>query len=230
LTPPNLDERVGDTDLATVEAPMSRNVYSWLLGLAALMFPPIIIAVAGPSDSEDWLPVYWAGAIGGLALELFAGGWGLELPSSSRRRPSDMRWAPFGPWHDLGFLGRMITGAIAAPVFLVVVNVLGDNASGSDLAAQGDDLENLAWGVLIGAASPTAWKLAESLVSSRIGMAQQQLSSQITESAENKLAEAQNQLADPNITDTQTLATLAEAKGQLGSARAVLAGAPDVED
>jgi hypothetical protein len=203
------------------------NVSSWVLGVAALSFPPVLVAFFGPSEAEDWLPVYWAGAVGGLALELFAGGWGIELPSSSRRRPVDGRWAPLGPWHDLGFLGRMVTGAIAAPVFLIVVNVVGEGATSSELAAQGDDLETLAWGVLIGAASPTAWKLAESLVESRIGLVQQRLSDRLQADAQKTLREARDEVANPNVSDEQVLASLAEAKGKLDSARAVLVGEPE---
>jgi len=168
--------------------------------------------------------VFWAGAIGGLVLELVSGSWGVELPSYSRRRPAETRFAPLGPWHDLGFLGRMTTGAIAAPVFLILVNVIGDSTDSASLTALGDDLESLAWGALIGAASPAAWKLGEGLVTSRIGLAQQHLSDQLQSQAESDLETAKEQIADPNTSNQEAVATLALAQGRLESARTVLAG------
>jgi hypothetical protein len=145
-----------------------KHFYPWLIGLVFLLALPVACIFADLGSVEAWLPVYGAGAVGGLILELSGGGWGIELPSSTGQVPKDEQFAPFGPWVDLGFLGRMITGAVAAPVFLIIVNVVPKAPASDQLAALGNNLDNIVWGVLIGAASPAAWKAGKSLVDARL--------------------------------------------------------------
>jgi hypothetical protein len=49
------------------------NLWPWILGLVALALVPALLPLV-PAAS-NWVPIYWAGAIGGLMLERFQGGW-----------------------------------------------------------------------------------------------------------------------------------------------------------
>ena len=164
--------------------------YPWLIGLLGLLVVPVVAIFADLGTVEDWLPVYGAGALGGLILELSAGGWGVELPSASGQVPKDEQFAPYGPWIDLGFLGRMIMGAVAAPVFLILVHAIPEAPDEAKLGALGHNLDNIAWGVLIGAASPAAWKIGQSMVQARLTQVKQVVAQQTLDKAESALDKA----------------------------------------
>jgi hypothetical protein len=81
---------------------------------------------------------------------------------------------------DIGFLGRMTTGAVAAPAFLAIVNALDATEQqaanmGTHLASIAARPDTLAWAVLLGAVSPVVWGLGESLVKSRFAVASTRL-------------------------------------------------------
>jgi hypothetical protein len=170
------------------------KVVPWVFGVGALAFLPVLVALMGPESAEDWIAAYFAGAVGGLALELTGGAWGLELPSYEKgRKPKNQRWAPFGPWVDIGFLGRMTTGAVAAPAFLIIINSVLEDESANDLATIATNPDTLAWAVLIGAASPAVWRTGQRLVEARLGALQQQLESgeQLVTKAKEEVAKVQ---------------------------------------
>jgi len=143
------------------------------MGLAALIFVPVLAIAFDPGSITKWLPSYWAGAAGGLMLELVGGGWGVELPSTGKKGPVDRRFAPFGSWIDLGFFGRMTEGALAAPVFIILINALLDGKSNDELLAIATNFDTLAWSVVVGLASPSAWKAGEALVAAKMGQLNQ---------------------------------------------------------
>lgn len=158
------------------------TVSPWLFGFAALGMPFVLLETVAGNDVAAWSGVYVAGAVGGLVLELLRGRWRLELPSRRRGvgRSPEPSFAPYGPLTDIGFLGRMTTGAVAAPAFLAIINALDASEQqaadmGAYLASVAVRPDTLAWGVLLGAVSPVVWGLAESLVKSRLAVANTRL-------------------------------------------------------
>jgi hypothetical protein len=150
----------------------------WLFGLAALAGPYVLLETLGSKEVSAWSDVYIAGAVGGLILELLRGRWRLELPSKGRGigKGAEQSFAPFGPLTDIGFFGRMTTGAVAAPVFLAILNALDASEAqardlSSYLATLAPRADTIAWGVLIGALSPAVWTMGESLVKGRFAIA-----------------------------------------------------------
>ena len=194
-----------------------RLLYPWLIGIVALAALPVVAIFADLGTVEDWLPVYAAGALGGLILELSTGGYGIELPSSTGQVPKDDTFAPYGPWVDLGVLGRMMMGAVAAPVFLIVVNVVPSAPPESALGALGHNLDNFAWGVLIGAASPAAWKIGQEMVQARLIQAKQAAAHETLNQAETALEKAAEE--GPK---TAVQAPLLEAAASVKAAKASL--------
>lgn len=201
-----------------------RKVAPWLFGIAAVAFVPFLLVVFSPDSLKDWLPAYWAGAAGGLMLELIGGAWGLELPSADGKPPADGRFAPFGPWIDIGFFGRMATGALAGPVFLILIGVLLDGKSNDELASIAGNFDTIAWSVLIGMASPVAWKVGETLVSARLEQVNTAVVAQHVQEAKDKLQDLANQPATQGTPDAQL--ALGNAIGKLESAQSLVAGGP----
>jgi len=157
-------------------------VSPWLFGLAALGIPFVLLETVADTDTAAWSRIYVGGAVGGLVLELLRGRWRLELPSRRRGvgRSPEQSFAPYGPLTDIGFLGRMTTGAVAAPAFLAIVNALdATEQQAADMAAYLASVaarpDTLAWAVLLGAVSPVVWGLGESLVKSRFAVASTRL-------------------------------------------------------
>jgi hypothetical protein len=153
------------------------RVSPWLFGLAALGIPFVLLETVADDDTATWSRIYVGGAVGGLVLELLRGRWRLELPSRRRGvgRSPEQSFAPYGPLTDIGFLGRMTTGAVAAPAFLAIVNALDATEQqaadmGAYLASVAVRPDTLAWAVLLGAVSPVVWGLAESLVKARFAV------------------------------------------------------------
>lgn len=201
-----------------------KAVAPWLFGLAALAFVPFLLVVFSPGSLKDWLPAYWAGAAGGLMLELVGGGWGLELPSAEGKPPKDGRFAPFGPWIDIGFFGRMTTGALAGPVFLILIAVLLDGKSNDELASIATNFDTLAWSVLIGMASPAAWKVGETLVSARLEQVNNAVIAQHVKEANTNLEDLANQPQIEQAPEAQQV--LGKAIGTLESAQSLITGDP----
>jgi hypothetical protein len=137
---------------------------SWLLGLLALLGPYLLLELVAPTSVSVWARVYIAGAVGGLCFELIRNRWRLEMPSSAGagRRSAEPTFAPLGPLADVGFLGRMLTGAVAAPTFIAIISVLdASDTQQSDLPKYLESLatrpDTLAWGVAAGFAAPAVW-------------------------------------------------------------------------
>lgn len=216
---PSIDQTKGNNMVASSNQKTFRKATPWLFGLAALGFVPILIIAFGPDSLRDWLPAYWAGAAGGLMLELIGGGWGLEMPSAGNKKPLDQRFAPFGKWVDIGFFGRMATGALAAPVFLVLINVLIDGKSSKELSEVAGNVDTLAWAVLLGAASPSVWKAGEALVTARVGQLTDVLAAQHVEEGKDALKEL---AANPSA-DSAAQVKLGTVIGKLDSAHSILA-------
>lgn len=162
-------------------------------------------------------------------LELIGGGWGLEYPSKSTRRPTDQRFAPLGPWVDIGFFGRMTTGAVAAPVFLILIKVLLDGLSSEELATTAESADTLAWAVLIGAASPAAWKAGEALVATRLGAAHDAMVSRQVTEATNELNGAVTRAAASETAPANVTIDLGKALGKMESAERLLLGPQEPE-
>jgi hypothetical protein len=188
---------------APVEAPGS--FLGWLFGLFLLVGPWVLLETLAPSDLEAWADIYVAGAIGGLALELIRNRWRFEGPSDGQRPDEDAEssFAPYGPLTDVGFLGRMATGAIAAPVFLIIVNALDANEQQSanlglyltELAKRPD---TYAWGVAVGFSSPAVWTIIEGFVKARGAVADLRLDREKAQ-AELKKVKAEVELAKYQI-------------------------------
>lgn len=197
-----------------------KDAVPWLLGLAALGFVPVLAIAFDPGSITKWLPAYWAGAAGGLMLELVGGGWGIELPSRNKKGPTDRRFAPLGPWVDIGFFGRMAEGAVAAPVFLILINSLLDGKSNDELMAIATHFDTLAWSVLVGMASPAVWKAGEALVSARMGQLNKAAVAEHVEEAGAELKKVA-ETATP-----ETKLALGQVIGKLESTPSLAAGAP----
>ena len=196
----------------------AKKAVPWLFGIAALGFVPLLIIAFDPNSLNEWLPAYWAGAAGGLMLELIRGGWGLELPALGSKKPVDQSFAPFGKWVDIGFLGRMASGAVAAPVFVVLINVLIDGKSGTELSEIAGHVDTLAWSVLLGAASPVAWKAGEALVSGRTGQLSKAIAAQNVDEGKEVL---KDMAANPPTGEDAQL-KLGAAIAKLDSAQSIL--------
>jgi hypothetical protein len=158
------------------------SVVAWVAGPVALAgFWALLKYTAGPSHSK-WAPVYLAGAAGALCYELMRNRWRIEMPSANnpvgkRAEPS---FGPFGPLADLGFFGRMITGAVAAPAFIALVDALSATSAQSAnltkyLTAVAGRPDTIAWGIAVGFAAPAVWSMMEGFVKARGAAADTQL-------------------------------------------------------
>jgi hypothetical protein len=204
------------------------NLWPWILGLVALALVPALLPLV-PAAS-NWVPIYWAGAIGGLMLELFQGGWGLELPAMTGQRPSRSSWLPVGPWIDIGVLGRMTAGGVGAVVFLILVNVVIADTASDELSALADRLDTLAWAVAIGAASPALWALGARLVKARITAMEerQRVAQEIVRQADQALTQLSLTLSAPGGQQEMRAEgvnqMLAEVEGMLRASERILIG------
>jgi hypothetical protein len=177
-------------------------IWAWSLGLLAFSLTPGLLVLAASltegvtsQSLAAWTAPYFAGAIGGLILELIQGRGRLELPSVAAKEPppagspeasrpiegsagnestggtdeEDDIAAPYGPRIDLGFFARLTLGGVAGAAFMILIRVAVDEVSPSSLPASGTSLETLAWAALIGAVSPAVWKAGQALVNARMG-------------------------------------------------------------
>lgn len=157
----------------------------WIVGAVLVIAPFLILEWAAGKQLEAWSAVYVAGAIGGLVLEFMRNAWRLERPSSSKPgKAAEASFAPFGPLTDTGFLGRMFTGGVVAPVFLILVNALDASSEqarnlGGHLAGVAVRPDTIAWGVAVGFASPAVWALVEGFVKSRAAVANLRLEKEV---------------------------------------------------
>lgn len=158
------------------------SLASWALGLTVLVGPYLILEFIAPSDVSIWARIYIAGALGGLCFELIRNRWRLEVPSDKRGvgKLPEPTFAPFGPLLDIGFLGRMTTGAVAAPAFVALVDALdATEAQSQDLSGYLTSIagrsDTLAWGVAVGFAAPAVWSLMETIVKTRSAVTQSRL-------------------------------------------------------
>ena len=147
---------------------------SWAIGLLVLFGPYLLLELVAPTNVSVWARVYIAGAVGGLCFELIRNRWRLEMPSGAKagRRSAEPTFAPLGPLTDIAFLGRMLTGAVAAPTFIAIISVLDASESQqSDLPKYLESLatrpDTLAWGVAAGFAAPAVWTLIEQFIAAR---------------------------------------------------------------
>lgn len=159
---------------------LTTDAAAWASGLLAIAAMPLLIWAAGATVLKDlapWIAIYGAGAAGGLVLELMRSKWRVELPSRRDEQTPDEAsdFTPHGPRLDVGFLGRMTTGGIAAPVFLIIYSALIESVTGPELKALAERPDTFAWGVLIGFSSPAAWAAGEGWVKGRLALVQQKL-------------------------------------------------------
>ena len=156
----------------------------WFFGVVAIAIVPITLLLLdglGMGEPVDsllmWVPVFWAGAIGGFVLELIKSRGTMELPSTVPQtkaadpaKPDDSGFGdPVGPRIDLGFLGRIATSALAAPVALILLNVPDDAAKvATTLAAVAPRVDTLSLAVAIGFAAPAVWAGLEAIVTARL--------------------------------------------------------------
>lgn len=161
------------------------SLLGWLFGGLVVVVPFAILEWAAGSQVEAWSAVYVAGALGGLVLEFMRNAWRFERPSKSKPgKSAEASFAPFGPLTDTGFLGRMFTGGVVAPVFLIIVNALDASTEqardlGGHLAAVAVRPDTIAWGVAVGFASPAVWTLVEGFVRTRAAAANQRLETEV---------------------------------------------------
>jgi hypothetical protein len=155
---------------------------SWLIGLLALLGPYLLLEFVAPTSVSVWARVYIAGAVGGLCFELIRNRWRLEMPlgAPAGSRSVEPTFAPLGPLSDIGFLGRMLTGAAAAPTFIAIISVLdASETQQSDLPKYLESLatrpDTLAWGVAAGFAAPAVWALIEQFIAARGAVASSRL-------------------------------------------------------
>jgi hypothetical protein len=178
---------------------------SWFYGVLLLLGGYLLLEFVAPTPIAVWARIYIAGAFGGICFELMRNHWRLEMPSGSPagRRSAEPLFAPLGPLDDLGFLGRMITGAVAAPTFIAIVATLDTSeAQQADLSGYLETLatrgDTLAWGVAPGFAALAVWTLLEQFIQARGAVANTRLDTVkkdvalIHAKAERALAEGSN--------------------------------------
>lgn len=233
----------------------------WLLGGLALLGAPVALwAMQGMGwgapaldPIRAWLPVYFAGAAGGLVLELLKGQGRIELPSSSvavqqvLENELDSDFAPFGPRIDIGVFSRLTMGAFAAVVFMILSASVVDGATVEQLAASAARVDTLAWAIAIGATSSAVWVALQEAVTSRANRFKARIAAlnKITQGALNELAVTkqtietiQTQLATPaealipgvKLMSLDLLANdLSKIEGQLTAARSIAGGSERLE-
>lgn len=158
----------------------------WAWSLAILVAATPAILASASSDVSKWIPVYVAGGLGGIVLELLLSRWQLELPSRSpalatarlenaEEEEEDIEetesifGSPTGSRVDLGFPGRFFTAGLAAVALLILSAVVLGDESLKQLQAQAGSTANIAWAVAIGASSPAVWRALRKLVEARVG-------------------------------------------------------------
>ena len=212
------------------------NVGPWVLGLFALFVAPFVVVAAGLTvlkDATPWVAIYWAGALGGLVLELMRGKWRVELPSRRDEAGADEAkdFEPHGPRFDIGFLGRMTTGGLAAPVFLILYSAIVDKVAAADLRGIAEQMDTFAWAVLFGFASPGAWAAGEEWIKSRLAVVKTTLdkTQEALQKAEQDLQKTKQELTDTNtsIADltgkvTSVLGTQADVMKQVSTANSFM--------
>jgi hypothetical protein len=187
---------------------MPGSFLGWAAGVLVLAGIWLVLELFSPDQVAAWSGIYLAGAVGGLALEFMRNAWRFEGPSASEPgEGADPSFAPYGPLTDLGFLGRMLTGAIAAPTFIVLVNAV--DASSGDLTDQltaiASRTDTYAWAVAVGFASPAVWTLIEGFVKNRAKVAELQMESQV-KTAELETVRQQAALAKEQVERDKTTA------------------------
>lgn len=160
---------------------------AWCLGGTFLTAPPLVLllvsdgvaaALGHPGDGAVYVGlavIYLAGSVGGLVLELLPPqAFRVELPSAKLPAPdagagTNRAWAelqlqlPYGRRWDVGFLGRMFVGGIAAMVALAVT----DAASATLRPATDVDATVVAIAVAVGALAVAGWKILSRSIGSR---------------------------------------------------------------
>lgn len=205
---------------------------SWVYGVLVLLGGYLLLELVAPTPVAVWARIYIAGAFGGICFELMRNHWRLEMPSGSKagRRSAEPSFAPLGPLADLGFVGRMITGAVAAPTFIAIVATLdASEAQRNDIPAYLETLatrgDTLAWGVAAGFAAPAVWTLLEQFIQARGAVANTRLDTVqkdvalIRAKAEKALAEASNGAVNGAVVDDTVKDQLKEIIGVADAAR-----------
>ena len=111
----------------------------------------------------------------------------------------------------------MTTGAVAAPVFLAILNALdATEPQASDISAYlatiASRADTLAWAVLIGALSPAVWSMGESLVKARFAIADTQL-----DAMKKSVASAAKDLKGQQVKVDQAIAKVVDAAAKAPS-------------
>jgi hypothetical protein len=161
------------------------DFWAWCLAILVAATPAILASAS--SDVSEWIPVYVAGGLGGIVLELLLSRWQLELPSrwpalgnarsanAEEEEEGDIEetesifGSPTGSRVDLGFPGRFFTAGLAAVALLILSAVVLGDESLKRLQAQAGSTANIAWAVAIGASSPAVWRGLRKIVEARVG-------------------------------------------------------------
>jgi hypothetical protein len=206
---------------------------AWALGAIFVLAPALLVDhLAGP-DLRAWEGVYAAGALGGLILELVQGKGRIELPGLSPRNTDtkDPR-APLGVQLDLGVFARIVSGAVAAPVFLIAYDKLVGNMNAKALASAGGALDTRALAVFVGFAAPAVWAAAGKLVDARLAVLTKNLASTALKDTHQQLRAAADRATQPGAATANALMfrprelrTLLESAGKTAPSRFTLADA-----
>jgi hypothetical protein len=156
--------------------------------MAVAAFPPV--AAAFRDNLADWVPVYLAGGIGGLVMELLASRWQLEMPSITvarrgRDRESETHdeaefGSPRGVRVDIGVFGRFFTGGLAAVVFIVLAAVVVADESITTLQGQAGTATQIAWAIALGASSTAIWRAIRRIVEARVSSVRREYAEQLS--------------------------------------------------
>jgi hypothetical protein len=153
------------------------KAFEWVVsGLLAafLAFAPIGLAWLTHGSIEHWVPVYVAGALGGLVLELIGSRGQIEIPGpakpTSKGAESRDERRPLLPQIDLGVCARLISGGLAAvAVVMLGAAVFGDAGltveQALTKAAHSD--QSIAWALVVGASSSAAWQTLKAMAQKR---------------------------------------------------------------
>lgn len=165
-------------------------VAPWIFAILVAASPALLAQTS--STLEKWTPVYIAGGMGGVVLELLLSRWRLEFPSYAGPPESEARLSedddeeaketdaifgfPFGPRVDIGFLGRFFTGGLAAVALIILGAVVIADESVGNLTDDTGYQQTIAWAIAIGASSPAVWRAFQAIVEARIAKVRSQLS------------------------------------------------------
>jgi hypothetical protein len=181
-----------------------------LLGFAVVAAPVGAAALADGS-LDDWIPIYLAGAFGGLLLELLNRKGQIEVPGPGVPLSGDAakdEAGSSGVQIDLGVCARLILGGLAAVVAIMLIAAAGskDDTANALRDAAGANL-SIGWAVAIGIASTAVWAALRKAAEQRVNAINVSADAENAGEAVDEAAEAVERARNRPASETQSAVT-----------------------